>query len=380
METKLWTKNFINITIINLLLFFGFQIMLATLPLHVKLIGGTDSIVGWISGAATIASVLVRPFAGMILDKFNRKTVLIFGIIIIIGITLSYGFISVLGLILVIRFVHGIGWGIASTASNTVATEVIPKSRFGEGMGYFGLSSSLAMSVAPALALSLLNLVGFQKISLLSMIIGLLALISTLIFQYKGEDVKQIPDKKTSLYEIASITPSIIMFFVTASYGTIVGFISIYSAERGIANIGLFFTVFAISVLVIRPFAGKVMDKFGHKFIVFPGLILLICSLLILSYSSELLLFLFCAVLYGVGFGAVQSCLQTMAVASVPKERRGAATATFYTGFDAGIGLGSIFGGIIASMFGYSRMYQIFSLFLIIAILVYVVSNKKEEL
>lgn len=376
MEVKLWNKNFIIITIINLLLFFGFQIMLATLPVHAKALGASDSYIGWISGVITISSILMRIFIGNILDKYNKKLILILGTIIIIIFTALYGYISALTLILVIRFIHGLGWAVANTSSNTMAADVIPKNRFGEGMGFFGLSSSLAMSIAPAVALTLLASIGFTNISLLSAGIVLLSLFFSVIYPYRKEKVF-MKSSKGSWYEKTSLMPSFIMLFVTSTYGAILSFIAIYSAEQGIGNIGLFFTVLSISILIVRPIAGKVFDLYGDKYIVIPSLILVILSLGVLSISTTITYFLICAALYGAGFGSIQSSLQTLAVVNATKDRRGAATATFYIGFDGGIGLGSVLGGIIATSLGYSNMYQIFALILTFPLLLYIFTKKE---
>lgn len=379
MSSKLWTRDFLNITIINLLIFVAFQIILVILPVQVKTLGGTDVVIGWISGVTTIASLLTRPIAGFMLDKYNKKVILIIGIGVIITTTFLFGFISAIGMILFVRFLYGIGWGFASTASNTLATNVIPEKKFGEGMGYFGLSSGLAMAFAPTFALSILGMTGFRNTTIFSVVIATVALVLAKIFSTEKNKTTSATKSIKALYERASMIPSVIMFFVTASYGAIIGFIAIYGAQRGIENIGLFFTIYAIAVMIFRPVAGKIIDKYGYTYIMMPGLILLTVALFILSKSMQLQGFLCSAFLYGVAFGAVQSCLQTIAIVKAPPGRKGAANATFFTGFDAGIGFGSVIGGMIASSFGYSRMYQFFGSVMIVAFLIYAVFNFKEK-
>lgn len=144
-----------------------------------------------------------------------------------------------------------------------------------------------------------------------------------------------------------------------------------FAAEKNIANIGLFFTVYAGFLLLSRPIYGKVTDRFGFHVIVFPGLLLLMTAMFFLSRAETLTMFIISAAIYGTGFSAVQSSFQTMAIIRAPKERRGAANATFFTGFDGGIGFGSVIGGIIAASAGYSYMYLSFSLFIVIAAILY---------
>ncbi len=375
----LWTKDFIAISIINLLIFCSFQMLLPTLPVYVKSLGGSDSIIGWIAAVSTISALIIRPFSGIALDKFGRKVVFLTGIFIVLIVTFAYGWISIVGIVLAIRFLHGFGWGIASTASNTIASDIIPKKRFGEGMGFFSLSSSLAMALAPAVALYFLNVSSFRNVAMLSGGLCILALILSFFIKYSKVE-KDDGKGRMVLYEKASIAPSLVMFFVTASYGAIVGFISLYALEQGIHNIGIFFTIYAASLLITRPFFGKIIDSFGLNTVIYPGLIILVISMILLSYASSMPYFLISAFLYGIGFGAVQSSLQTMAVLKAPKARFGAANATFFTGFDGGIGFGSVIAGMVASAIGYSRMYFFFSIFLITAIVLYFIISKTEKL
>lgn len=375
----LWTKNFIAISIINLLIFCSFQMLLPTLPVYVKSLGCSDSFIGWIAAVSTISALIIRPFSGIALDKFGRKVVFLTGIFIVLIVTFAYGWISIVGIVLAIRFLHGFGWGIASTASNTIASDIIPKKRFGEGMGFFSLSSSLAMALAPAVSLYFLNVSSFRNVAILSGGLCILALILSFFIKYSNVE-KGDGKGRMVLYEKASIAPSLVMFFVTASYGAIVGFISLYALEQGIHNIGIFFTIYAASLLITRPFFGKIIDNFGLNTVIYPGLIILVISMILLSYASSMPYFLISAFLYGIGFGAVQSSLQTMAILKAPKARFGAANATFFTGFDGGIGFGSVIAGMVASAIGYSRMYFFFSIFLITAIVLYFIISKTEKL
>lgn len=377
MTQPIWTKDFVGIIAINLLIFFGFQMLLPTLPIYVKSLGGADSVLGWVTGIVTISSLIVRPLAGMALDKFGRKGILLTGIAIIIILTLAYWLFPFVGIILVIRLMHGVGWGAASTASNTVATDVIPKKRFGEAMGFFSLSTSLAMALAPALGLALLTGLEAPGLMLTSAGFGAAALILAIFFRYRPVERQQAANKKRMPFERSSLRPTVVMFFVSATYGAVISFISLYAMEEGIANIGVFFLVFAAAMLVTRPLFGRMVDRFGFHAATYPGLIILVVAMLLLSRASTMPAFLIAALFFGVGLGAVQSSLQTMSVVFAPRDRLGAANATFFTGFDGGIGFGSIIAGIVVSAWGYSQMYLVFSLFLVFAAVLYFIILRK---
>lgn len=132
-------------------------------------------------------------------------------------------------------------------------------------------------------------------------------------------------------------------------------------------------------MLVTRPIFGRLVDRLGFNATMYPGLILLAIAMVILSQASTMLIFLFVALLYGIGFGAVQSSLQTLAVIYAPKDRLGAANATFFTGFDGGIGFGSIIAGIVSSALGYNWMYLTFTFFPILAGLLYFLTSGKTK-
>lgn len=353
----LWTRNFITITMVNLLIFLGFQMLMPTLPVYVKSIGGADSVIGLVTGIFTISALLTRPVSGLLLDKVGRKKVFLVGLGIYILSVFAYNWLATIALILLFRFIHGFGWGASSTSSNTIASDYIPKERFGEGMGYFSLSSSLAMAAGPAVGLYITSNYSFTLLFFISASLASLGFLLSLSLEFKEVTKKELEKKQAALYEKSSLKPSIIVFFLTITYATIVSFLSLYAAERGIQNIGMFFTVYAFSLLISRPVFGKVVDRFGFDFAVIPGLVCIFIAMILLSQASTLSMFLLVALIYGIGFGAGQSSLQTMAVVSAPSNRRGAANATFLTGFDSGIGFGSIVFGLVAASFGYSQMY-----------------------
>ena len=154
-KTPLWTRNFIHIILINTFLFFGFQCYPAALPPYLKSLGASDAILGWLTALATVPTLLTRPLAGLLLDRLGRRKVFLSGLLMVTSISLAMYFFPVVGIILLLRFMHGLAWGIANTSSNTVATDIVPKSRLGEGMGFFSLSTAMALAISPAVALSL---------------------------------------------------------------------------------------------------------------------------------------------------------------------------------------------------------------------------------
>lgn len=374
-QTALWTKNFIGVSVLNLFIFLSFQMFPPALPVYVKSLGASDTVVGWVGGVIIIATLIMRPFAGIALDTLGRKKVFITGMFIVLAMTIAYGLFPIVGAILLIRFIHGLGWGMASTGSTTIAADIIPKKRFAEGMAYFSLASSLAMAVAPALALY----IGMRYTVITATIFMLIALGIAFCIKYQNVPAKpaNAPKQKFAPYEKAAVWPGAVMFMVNCSYGALVSFIAIYAHSRGIQHIGVFFTVYAVSLVGTRPFFGKLVDKKGFGAALLPGIIAAILSMVILGFAVNLPMFLISGFLYGIAFGACQTSLQTMAVLNSPPNRIGAANATFFTGFDGGIGFGSILSGLLATWFSYSSMFLMVAVLPAIALLMYWVNRKK---
>ncbi|MDD3881482.1 MAG: MFS transporter [Eubacteriales bacterium] len=373
-KSKLWTWNFVIITITNFFLFFAFQLFPSALPPYLKSLGAADNMLGWLQGILTVATLIVRPFAGLALDRYGRKGIFIVGLIGMLLSTAAYRFFPVVGIIFVIRFVHGMVWGVANTACSTVATDNIEKTRFAESMGYFSLTSSIAMAVAPAVALSL----GMQNNVLLALAFLSITIILAFLIKYQNLPVEQTKKRKAP-YAKESLLPSLIMVFFSITFGAILTFIALYGAQRSIEGVGLFFTVYAVSMLLTRPFLGKLIDNKGFGAGVWPGVVMVPAALLLLSISDSLIAFLICGAVYGIGIGAAQASLQTMAIVNVPKDRTGAANATFFTGFDGGIGIGAVLAGFVSTIWGYGGMFAFMAIFPVLAGIVYFVTLKRNQ-
>ena len=158
---KIWTRDFIMICLANMCIFMGFQMTMPTLPLFVEQLGGDDRLVGAVLGIFTFSALLVRPIAGRLLETKGRRMVFLAGLAIFALSVGSFGFMGSIGLLFMMRIVQGVGWGFSSTASGTIASDIIPAKRRGEGMGYYGLSGNLALAFGPSLGLFLVTVLPF---------------------------------------------------------------------------------------------------------------------------------------------------------------------------------------------------------------------------
>ncbi len=351
----LWTKNFLLIMATNLVVFLGFQIIMPIMPLYIQSLGVNESLIGIVTGAFTLTGVFICPFAGRILDERGRLPIYMLGLAICALSIFSYSLANTVFLLLMFRLIHGLGWGVATTGAGTIASDLIPRPRLGEGMGYYGLTTVFAMAIAPSIGLQLIHYTSYHNIFLLSGTITIGALLLALPIRIPPMEKK--PEQKGSLFEKTAYRPAVAIFFITLTYGAVVTFLAIYTTQLGIANIGPFFTVYAITLLAVRPLSGKLADKKGDSIVIIPGILALIIAMLLLAFAKTLPVFLLAGFVYGVGFGATNPALQALAVRKVDPSRRGAANSTYMNGFDLGIGLGAVIWGLISSATSYSFMY-----------------------
>lgn len=373
----LWNRNFILIILVNLVIFISFQMLMPTLPVYAANLGGSERDVGLIIGIFTISAVLIRPYAGKMLDSAGRRLPMLLGLVIFAVAVFIYNWAWSIVALLVMRLLHGVGWALVSTGAGTVATDSIPRHRLGEGMGYFGITGTLSMALAPVLGLFIINQYGFTSLFFISAGVALVALILATTIGYRPPETEKAP--RGPLFEPKAYRPSLTIFFVTTTYGAVVSFIALYGQQVGITNIGIFFTVYAIALTVIRPLAGMLADRKGFDIVVIPGLIMILAAMLVLSQAGVLWMFLLAGVLYGLGFGSVQPSMQALAVKDVPPQRRGAANGTLFSAFDLGIGIGAVIWGTVSQAIGYANMYMLAGVPALIAIAVYVVFKEKEE-
>lgn len=382
-KEPLWTRNFILLSLSNFFLFMGFQMLLPTLPVFVSEHGGNGTEVGLVIALLTLSAIIIRFFTGVALETVNRNVMFVGAGVMTLLAMGGYYVATTVFAVLVLRFVHGIGWGISTTTYGAVASDIIPAARRGEGMGYFGLGSTLAMALGPFIGIWLMRDYGFNSLFICTFVNTLLSFGVTpfiSISHIKREPVEQSSTSfVTRLVERQALFPSFLALLLGVTYGGIVSFITLFGKEAGIANVGWFFLVNAASIFVIRPISGKIFDKKGHYWVLLPGALCSIMGLFLLSSATSTLLLIIAAIFYGVGFGAIQPSLQAWIINRAAPTRRGAANATFYNAFDLGIGGGGLILGAIAERVNYAHMYRYSILLLVVYIAVYIAYVMKQK-
>jgi len=385
-KQPLWTKDFLSISFTSFFLFIGFYILLTTLPIYVMDdLHGDETQVGLIVSMFLIAAVLCRPFTGKWLDEYGRKKILLAALIIFAVASLLYFWTDSIPLLLALRFVHGIGFGMATTATGAIVADIIPDERKGEGLGYYGMFMNMAMVIGPFAGLTIIQYMGFDIIFGLCTVLGFLAVLLSIIVRVpkrSGHGVNK-PAQKLSfstLFEKNAIPISIVAGILALGYAGLLSFISVYAKELGLLTAAsFFFVVYAVFILISRPFTGRWFDIHGENKIIYPGIVLFAVGLLLLSQAHNTFVFLVAGALIGLGFGTIQPCLQTIAIQRSDSSKRGLATSTYFTFFDTGIGLGSYVLGVIVIYTGFSSLYMILAGIVAICLLFYYLLHGRKS-
>lgn len=366
-QESIWTRDFTLHWITNFLMALGFYFLLPTMPVFaVKALGADKSQVGYIIGVYTLSAVAIRPFAGYALDSLGRKKVFLWALGFFALLIVSYHLAVSLLFLLVLRLLHGFTWGATTTGGGTIAADILPPGRRGEGIGYFGLSMTLAMALGPMAGLWLMGDSQYGRLFFTAAFLGALAFLTATLVRHP-----QLPLIRRALSWSAFVENKVLpvctaMFLSMVVYGGVVSFITLYSEEIGITNGGLFFLAYAVAMSLTRPFAGRVMDHRGPGLVILVGFLCLIAGFLLLSASREIIGFTAAAVLMGIGNGNIWPTLQTMVINMVGPQRRGVANSTYFSAIDLGIGTGSIVLGWLAEGTSIGTMYLASALILLI--------------
>ncbi|MBB6623384.1 MFS transporter [Clostridium gasigenes] len=371
---RLWTKNYIKLTITALLLFSGFYLLMPTLPMFIKELGGSESQVGFIVGVFTISAVIIRPIIGGLMDKYGRRVFIISGLLFFAITMYFYNWVLGIAFLVVLRILHGVSWAMATTSIGTAVTDVIPQSRRGEGMGWYGLSMTLGMALGPILGLWVAKSYSFNYLFLLCTVLAIIAFI--LAFSTKIPVIKHTQKSTISFFEKDLLPMAIVTFFLSITFGGITTFLPLFAAKIQV-NVGTFFLVYAATLAVIRPITGKISDKYGEAVIIIPALFTLIIALLVLTFTNGIVGLVITAILYGIGFGSAQPALQVAILKLAKPEKIGVANATFFTAFDLGIGFGSIILGFVLQLIGYKLLFIVCAISAFISLLIFIFFVKK---
>jgi MFS family permease len=382
MEQKLWTKNFVFATFSGLFSSLVFYITMTTLAVFaVETYHASTGISGLVAGIFVIGSAAGRLFSGRYIELAGRRRIILWSGALFLLVGMVYMVPLSLSFFLIVRFLHGMAFGVLHNALSTVVISYIPPERRGEGIGYFSLNFVFATALGPFIGILLIHNFSYTILFGVCAIFAAAALILVCFMNIKTpeftpEQILNLKAKHTigDMFEKKAMPLAIIIIIMSMCYQGVTTFIDTYTIELNLANFSsVFFIVYAGMILVVRPLAGKLLDKRGDNFVMLPIIVFFAASLLTLSLANGKLPIVLAAILMAFGYGNILNMGQAIAVSAVPIHRVGTATSTYFIFNDLGQGLGPLLLGLIAAGKGFPAMYLTESIIVLASILLYYV-------
>ncbi len=371
-KERLWTRSYMLICVANFLICFAFYMLVPTLPFYLgEVFGAGRTTIGIILSIYTVAVLVVRPFSGWLADTFARKPIYLVAYFFFVAFFVGYLAAGTLLMFGVLRVMHGLAFGMVSTTGNTLAVDVMPSSRRGEGLGYYGVMNNLAMSVGPMTGLFIATTGNYDLIFYAAIASGGLGLIFASLIKIERK-VPKTTTRGISLDRFvlkAGLPACGSLLLLAIPWGMTMTFIAMYAGELGmVENTGYFFTVMAAGLIISRIGSGKRVDRGEITQVIFQGMCIVLVGILCEAFLGMVAgkslhagyaLYFAAAFFIGFGYGTIFPAYNTMIINLAPNDRRATANATYLTGWDVGLGLGMFFGGHIAEEWGFGLLYYI---------------------
>jgi MFS family permease len=327
--------------------------LLPVAPYRILALGGSAAAAGLFLGFLTYASAASAPVTGGLADRIGPRRILIVASLAIAGFSLLYAVLPAYELMLGLVIVHGLFWSGLLSSSATYVVSLVPPSRRAEGMGYWGLSTVLAVSVAPTIGLWVYSHGGWFAMCVEAAVLNLL--MATIAFLLP-RDASPAPDRALSmatLLEWRVLILSFSLFLYSFGYGGLTSFVALYTDSLAVRPRALYFTLFSVVIVGTRPFIGRFADRVGYRRVFIPCVGLVVTGFVLLALGGSRPYLIVSAIVFGTGFGSAYPVFLAHVLKFVDDSRRGATFGSIIGAFDTGIGTGSIVMGWIIEHYGY---------------------------
>lgn len=332
--------------------------LLPVAPYRILALGGTAAVAGLFLGFLTYSSAGSAPLTGTLVDRFGPRRVLIVASVSITVFSLIYAMLSSYRLMLALVVVHGLFWSGLLSASATYVSALVPANRRAEGMGYWGLSTVLAVSVAPTIGLWVYSRGGWMAMCIEAACLNLV--MAAIAWALPPDQPREDQERRISirtLLEWRVLVLSITLFLYAFGYGGLTSFVALYTDQNGVTPRALYFTLFSLTIVVTRPFIGRLADRVGYRRVFLPCVALIVIGFALLAVGGSRPILIVSALVFGIGFGSAYPAYLGHVLRFVDEGRRGAAFGSIIGAFDTGIGTGSIMMGMIIERAGFEQAW-----------------------
>ncbi|SCP98552.1 MFS transporter [Anaerobium acetethylicum] len=372
---KVWNRYFILLFSICVCSGICMQIFNSIAILYVKSLGGSTAIAGIVVAMATLTSVIGAFFFGRLIDMKGRQQFILWGLIFMVMAVVAFKLLPFLAILPILSLVQGAGNTASMIGMSAAVTDVVPKDRLGEGVGYFGLTQALTTAIGPSLGIALISENRFDSVFYVAATVAGLGIICALFCDYekkgfgsfqKIQTVKESSEAGEAAesgkeyagirkyIEVGALPAFITQFLLFVSCTFNLSYIGFFAKDQGIENVWAFFTMSAIGMLIARLFTSRLVDSVAPLKLLVPGLLIGGSSYIVLIFTPQFNQLIGASgMLYGLSLGIVTPVLNALAIWNSPENRRGAASATYSLSVTMGIGIGGLLLGILIDLIGF---------------------------
>jgi MFS family permease len=353
----LFTPRFAGLWAFAFVAFFSAFQLLPAIPFRILQLGGTKAQAGWFLAAYTFASAFAAPVMGTIADHVGRRRALIAASIAFIAFSLAYGAITRLPLLLAVGAIHGSLWSAILASSSAIMSDMIPESRRAQGLAYWGLASTTAVSIAPAAGLLIFHYGWMTLCVELSVLSAIMAIGAVLL---PSTDTPRNAESKLAVGELWDwrvTRTALSMTTIAFGYGGITSYAAIYALERHVTPASLYLTSMAVSIILVRVFTAHLADRYGPLRIIYPAFAMVPIAFVVLVFAHTRWQMIASAFLFGAGFGWMYPAFVAFMLTKTDPSRRARTFGSMVWAFDTGIGIGSLLIGSIGQRYGLSNAF-----------------------
>lgn len=380
---QLWNSQYLKVMLCNFLLFFAFYLLTPLLPLYLDAEFAADKdMIGIVLSGYVVATLLVRPFSGFVVDSFDRKTVLMICFFAFFICFAGYLGAASLLMFAIVRTMHGIPFGATTVANSTAAIDVLPSSRRNEGIGYYGLSNNLAMAIAPSVGIYLYHATSnFSLLFWISLILAFIGfLFSTSVKLPKRDKVEGKPRLSLDHFFLSrGWLLAVNICFFGICWGLMSNYVALYGLQE--LNItdgtGIFFAILSVGLFVSRLFGAKSLRKGLMTRNVAVGTLLSLVGYSLFAFVVQPWSFYLSALLIGLGNGQMYPAFLNMFIKVARHDQRGTANSSILISWDFGMGIGILVGGIIAENVGFEAAFHFVALMQLLGVVLFLTRTRR---
>lgn len=380
---QLWNSQYLKVMLCNFLLFFAFYLLTPLLPLYLDAEFAADKdMIGVVLSGYVVATLLVRPFSGFVVDTFDRKTVLMICFFAFFICFAGYLGAASLLMFAIVRTMHGIPFGATTVANSTAAIDVLPSSRRNEGIGYYGLSNNLAMAIAPSVGIYLYHATNnFSLLFWISLILAFVGfLFSTSVKLPKRDKVEGKPKMSLDHFFLSrGWLLAVNICFFGICWGLMSNYVALYGQQE--LNItdgtGIFFAILSVGLFVSRLFGAKSLRKGLMTRNAAVGTLLSLAGYSLFAFVVQPWSFYLSALLIGLGNGQMYPAFLNMFIKVARHDQRGTANSSILISWDFGMGVGILVGGVIAENVGFEAAFHFVALMQLLGVILFLTRTRR---